>query len=166
MLERGKELPLLSLSDYEQIEARAVELERKRLITDMDLCGIGGVEKFKTLQAINPYAATFDFLATKEGVARAITASAKKAGMTDDEAKSFAESYDIVDGANLARSLVGMERRVDMNDVRSRSILAEAVKLLGDVLDVKDRPPKADWYLAVESLLGRNPHPNSSSSAS
>jgi hypothetical protein len=159
--ENESELKPLGLDEYEAIEKRALEIERKSILTDCEACGIGGLEKLTKLRSIDPWMQVYNYLASKEGAYAAISKSAVKAGL---DGAAVANSYDIVDATNLARSLVGMERRVAVEDRRKLDLAAELTDLVGRAIDAGKVDD--DWVVAAKALTGRDkPHPNSPTSA-
>jgi len=119
MHEKESELKRFSLADYEVLESQVRRNARGRLTSYLDESKVTGEARFKAMRESDPdnvlQEQVYNYLTTTDGVRKALTLAAKKIGMTDEAAAAFADSYDIVDGTNLARSLVGFERRVNID---------------------------------------------------
>jgi hypothetical protein len=162
--EKGHDLELLGLAEYEAIEAEAVKIERKSVLDDCADCGISGLEKLTRLRQIDPWLQVRNYAASKHGSHRIIVAAAKKSGLNQEQADALANSYDIKDATNLARALVGFERRKDVQAWRELDLEHEFALLLAKA--VADKAVDDDWLVAARSLLWEDTHhPNSRTSA-
>lgn len=120
MNERESALKRLTLSQYEQIEMKVRSMTRGKLKGYLDESNLQGRDRFAALRDADPDTVTqnavYHYLGTRRGAIDAIVVAATAAGMSASEADDFARGYDIVDATNLARYLVGFEKRLDMSE--------------------------------------------------
>jgi hypothetical protein len=116
--DRESTLKRLTLTQYETLETTVRKNQRGRLKLYVKEAGLEGKDLFNALRDADPDNVTqnhvYHYLGTRRGAIDAIELAANAAEFPD--AGDFARSYDIVDATNLARALVGFEKRKSLDD--------------------------------------------------